>query len=46
MRLTFYDASYVNYAKENKLPLVTEDSDLRDKAKPYIRALKLDDVLE
>ena len=45
MRLTFYDASYVYYARENNLPLVTEDSDLIDKAKPHIKALKLDDIL-
>jgi len=45
LRLTFYDASYMYYARENKLPLVTEDSYLIDKAKPHIKALKLDDIL-
>ncbi len=43
--LTFYDASYVHYAREKGLPLVTEDSDLADRAKPHVKALKLDDIL-
>lgn len=45
LRLTFYDASYVYYARENKLQLITEDSDLIDKAKTHVKALKLDDIL-
>jgi len=45
LRLTFYDASYVYCAKRNKLSLVTEDSDLMDKAKTQVKALKLDDIV-
>jgi len=43
--LTSCDASYVYFARENRLPLVTEDSDLIDKAKSHVKALKLDDML-
>jgi len=42
LKLTFYDASYLRYAKENKLTLVTEDSALIDKADQHVKALKLD----
>ncbi|MEM3692597.1 MAG: type II toxin-antitoxin system VapC family toxin [Candidatus Bathyarchaeia archaeon] len=45
LRITFYDASYVYYAKKNGMSLVTEDQDLIEKAKPYIKALKLKDIL-
>jgi len=45
LRLTFYDASYVYYAMKNRLPLVTEDSTLIDKARSRVKALKLDGVL-
>lgn len=45
LRLTFYDASYVYYARDLGLPLVTEDSDLIDKARSQVKALKLDSIL-
>ena len=45
LKLTFYDASYVCYAKDKKLPLATEDADIIDKAKPYIKVLKLDELI-
>jgi len=45
LRLTFYDASYVYLAAEKGLPLVTEDSNLREKARAHVKALKLDEML-
>lgn len=45
LRLTFYDASYVFYAKEMGLPLVTEDKALVSKAKAYLKVLKLEDLV-
>ncbi|MCW3986016.1 MAG: type II toxin-antitoxin system VapC family toxin [Candidatus Bathyarchaeota archaeon] len=45
LKLTFYDASYVCHAKDKKLPLATEDASIIDKAKPYIKVLKLDDLI-
>jgi len=45
LKLTFYDASYVCYAKDKKLPLTTEDAGIIDKAKLYIKVLKLDDLI-
>lgn len=43
--LTFYDASYVFYAKKMGLTLVTEDEKLMGKAEPHVKALKLDGIL-
>jgi predicted nucleic acid-binding protein len=34
--LSYYDSSYVHYAKETDLPLITEDKDLRMKARKYV----------
>jgi predicted nucleic acid-binding protein len=44
LKLTFYDASYVFYARERNLTLVTEDEPLTQKARTHIRTLKLDDL--
>ena len=44
LKMTFYDASYVYYAKEKQVPLVTEDSSIIDKAKQHIETLKLDQL--
>jgi len=34
--LSFYDSSYIYFAKQNNIQLVTEDTNLRDKAQKYI----------
>jgi predicted nucleic acid-binding protein len=44
LKITFYDASYVYHAKNKKTPLITEDNELAEKAKPHIRTLKLHSV--
>jgi len=44
-KLIFYGASYAYYAEQNKLPLVTEDSVLIEKARPRVKALKLDQIM-
>ncbi len=44
LKSTFYDASYIFYAKEKKLSLITEDEALLNKARTYVKALKLSDV--
>jgi predicted nucleic acid-binding protein len=36
--LSFYDSSYIYFAKQNHLQLVTEDQKLRDKAQKYVQA--------
>jgi len=41
LRLTFYDAAYVYFARENKLSLVTEDVNLLNKIKPTVKTLTL-----
>jgi len=41
LKITFYDASYIYHAKNNKTPLITEDNELTEKAKPHIKTLKL-----
>jgi predicted nucleic acid-binding protein len=35
--LSFYDSSYIYFAKQNNIQLVTEDQSLKDKAKKYIQ---------
>ncbi|MEM2739989.1 MAG: type II toxin-antitoxin system VapC family toxin [Candidatus Bathyarchaeia archaeon] len=42
--LTFYDASYVLLAKSKGIPLVTEDKDVRSKARSYIKILTIEDL--
>ena len=44
LKITFYDASYAYSAKTQGLTLITEDSKLLGKIKPYVKALKLDDI--
>ena len=43
-KITFYDASYVYFAKEKQLQLITEDLQLIKKISPTITALSLKDV--
>ena len=45
LKITFYDASYVYHAKKNKIPLVTEDLELMNKAKPQIKTLELNNLI-
>ncbi|MEM3606562.1 MAG: type II toxin-antitoxin system VapC family toxin [Candidatus Bathyarchaeia archaeon] len=45
LQLTFTDASYVFYAKKMNLTLITEDEEIINKAKPYIKTLKLNDIV-
>jgi predicted nucleic acid-binding protein len=35
--LSFYDSSYIYFAKQNNVQLVTEDQNLRDKAQKYVQ---------
>ena len=44
MKITFYDASYVHYAKTRELTLITEDGELLKRITPYIKALKLNEI--
>ena len=44
LKLTFYDASFIFYAKEKELLLITEDESLASKAKNYVKALKLSNI--
>jgi predicted nucleic acid-binding protein len=44
MKITFYDASYVHYAKTKELTLITEDGELLKRITPHIKALKLNEI--
>lgn len=44
LKITAYDASYVVLADKNNLALVTEDSELREKAKSLIEAISVSDI--
>ncbi len=44
LNLTFYDASYLYSAKQNNLPLVTEDTHLRKSAEPAQTVQNLDET--
>ncbi len=43
--VTFYDASYVHLACQQRVPLVTEDSDLSRRAKQVAEVLRTEDLL-
>ncbi|MDR1992139.1 MAG: type II toxin-antitoxin system VapC family toxin [Nitrososphaerota archaeon] len=36
--LSFYDSSYIYFAKQKNIQLITENQSLRDKAKKYVQA--------
>ena len=36
-KLTFYDSSYIHFAKEKGLQLITEDKELKTKAQKYVK---------
>ena len=44
-RITVYDAAYVYYAAENGLALVTNDRRLRERARQYVKAMTVDELL-
>ena len=44
LNLTFYDASYLYSAKQNNLPFVTEDTQLRKRAEPAHTVQNLDEA--
>lgn len=44
LKVTFYDASYVHYAKSKSLTLITEDKHLIKKVEPQINTLTLDNI--
>lgn len=47
LKITFYDASYLEIAKARRLSLVTEDKELREKAKKAnIRTITVHELLE
>lgn len=43
--ITAYDASYIVLAKNNGLSLVTEDAELRDKARKMIKVMSVSEIL-
>ncbi len=45
LKITFYDASYVYFARKKQLSLVTEDSRLIKKITPTVNVSTLDSVL-
>ena len=44
-KLSYYDSSYVYSAKETGLQLVTEDKELRTKARKYVDAIRVSALL-
>jgi predicted nucleic acid-binding protein len=44
-KLTFYDASYIYFAKEKALRLVTEDEELKTKAQKYVKVQNVTSLL-
>lgn len=42
--VTFYDASYIFASKRQGVPLVTEDEKLIERAKEYMKVVKLDGI--
>ncbi|MDT7868042.1 MAG: DNA-binding protein [Acidianus sp.] len=43
--ITVYDAAYLYYAAENGLALVTNDRRLRERARQYVKAMTVDELL-
>lgn len=45
LEISFYDASYVFYARKIGVPLITEDLKLIQRAKPLVDTLTLNDII-
>ena len=45
LEISFYDASYVFLAKKIRVPLITEDLKLIQRAKPLVDTLTLNDII-
>jgi predicted nucleic acid-binding protein len=45
-KLSFYDASYLYFAKEKKLKLITEDKELYKKAKKHVEVQMVAELLQ
>ncbi|MEM2868409.1 MAG: type II toxin-antitoxin system VapC family toxin [Candidatus Bathyarchaeia archaeon] len=43
LNLTFYDASYIFLAKSKGMSLVTEDKDIKNRVRDYIKVLSIGD---
>jgi len=43
-KLTYYDSSYLYFARESGVSLVTEDKELKTKAAKYVNVLKISDL--
>jgi predicted nucleic acid-binding protein len=43
--LSFYDSSYIYFAKEKNLKLTTEDKQLKEKAQKYVEAQTITTLL-
>jgi predicted nucleic acid-binding protein len=44
-KLTFYDSSYIHFAKQKGLQLITEDKELKTKAQKYIKVQTVTELL-
>jgi predicted nucleic acid-binding protein len=45
LKITFYDAAYICYAKSRGIPLITEDRKLMEKAEKHVKILKFEDII-
>ncbi len=45
LKITFYDAAYIYYAKSRGIPLITEDRKLMEKAEQHVKILKFEDII-
>jgi predicted nucleic acid-binding protein len=43
-KLTYYDSSYIHFARESGMTLITEDKELKTKATKYVDVLKTTDL--
>ena len=44
LELTFYDSAYINLAKTNNIPLITEDEKLRRKAEKIVKTYSINEL--
>ncbi|VAX37664.1 hypothetical protein MNBD_UNCLBAC01-1658 [hydrothermal vent metagenome] len=45
LNITYYDASFIQLAKEKQMPLITEDKKLKKSANKVVTALSLKDII-